>query len=84
MASNLISANVDKMPLPKLNEEFKKQLINYIEMKKSSSNDMFGTTKVVWTGKINPGTKDDMCVALQLLIYWKDVFKNQEKYKMYW
>lgn len=83
MAVNLISMNQDKMPMQKLNDEFKRQLLNYVEMKKPPS-DLFGETKVVWTGKINPGTKDDMCVALQLLIYWKDVFHNHDKYKMYW
>jgi hypothetical protein len=64
---------------PELIPKLRQQLLNYIQ-KRVTSTVPVTSTKVYYTGKIDHGTKDDMCVALQLLFYWKEVFKTSDKY----
>lgn len=65
---------------PELIPQLRQQMLNYMQKKKSSDTPI-QSTKVYYTGKIDHGTKDDMCVALQLLLYWRDVFRTSDKYK---
>lgn len=40
--------------------------------------------RVKWTGKTSHGMHDDLCVAAQLLLYWKNVFHQNPEYKAFW
>lgn len=62
----------------------KEQLCMYQEVREDPTS-LISKTKVGWTGKLQPGIKDDLCVALQLLIYWRTVFlSNTVKYARYY
>jgi hypothetical protein len=63
-------------------EEFKNQLLKYQEIKIPPTSPI-GKTSIGYTGKISPGDKDDMAMALQLNIYWKNWFWESPKYSRY-
>lgn len=64
-------------------DELRYQFCNYTEHREQAAS-IVGKTKVAWHGKLRPGMKDDMCVAFQLLIYWRTVFKTDKlKYGRY-
>ncbi len=62
-----------------IKKEFKRQMLAYSEIKETPRN-ILGHVKVGWKGKLSHGMKDDMSVALQLLIYWKKVFFENARY----
>lgn len=64
-------------------EEFKRQLLTFQEVK-IIPEDVLAPVKVGWTGKLSAGMKDDMAMALMLLVYWKKVFCSSLKYQLHW
>jgi len=60
-------------------EEFKGQMLRYREYKKPGITP-FSAGKIAWSGKINASTRDDLCVTLQLAMYWRSVFYHDVKY----
>ncbi|MHA1683807.1 MAG: hypothetical protein ACTSUE_22905 [Promethearchaeota archaeon] len=60
--------------------ELKRQLKVYQEFKQTPDNPL-GKTRVGYTGKLGSGRKDDMCVALQLALFWSHKFRTHQKYQ---
>jgi hypothetical protein len=78
----ILTQIITHFPLGDILQELRTQLITYSEIKEKPTS-LLSHTKIGWTGKLKNGMKDDMCFALQLLIYWRTKFKTDSKYKMF-
>ena len=64
-------------------DNMRDQLLRYRETRKVVSDDPYDQGKRAWSGKVG-GLPDDLAVALQLVIYWRERFwEDGEKYEVY-
>ncbi len=83
-AKDLVCTGIDSLNDGKefVMGELKRQLKVYQEFKQTPDNPL-GKTRVGYTGKLGSGRKDDMCVALQLMLFWSHKFRHDQKYMKY-
>ncbi len=79
IAADFISSSSDP---PVVLELLRAQLIRYKEVR-TPPTDPTGLVRRSWTGKVG-GNRDDVVVALQLCVYWSNMFWQDSKYAPYW
>lgn len=72
-------------PKEKVKAELRSQLLSYAKIRKAGT-DPAQPVSVQFSGKLSKTTCDDLCVGLQLGVYWRDMFwldtdPRLEKYK---
>lgn len=86
LQTNMISFSTDfftaSSSVEKIKEKYMDQLQNYVIVKDVPKSH-FSKIRKTYTGKTSVGAKDDLCITLQLNIYWSWYFMTEKKYSRF-